>query len=858
MKLRKGNRQSTRTPWSLRRVLLLLLLVAVLPSLSIQAVLVGRWRASNRREQALMNLEVARAAAELFQGYVADLARTEGAIAESLTRLRSDAPEQIDEMLAAQVAEYPSVSTLSLVNIEGEVVASSRSGDVGLQVGDRPYLQRALKAGPDGWVVSDLLISRGSGETVVIVARAVYANGRPVGILAALVEPERLARAAVQLRRVEGGTILLFDRSGRLVYRNPPVDLIEEQAEAYREPMLRAALEGREARGVFVSPINGERMFVARVPTGGLGWVAGAGRRIDQVNAPVWAAVRDTLGVNLALLGGCVGVLLLTGWAIRRDASGLNHQMTAAARGEPAPAEPLRIGEFRRLSEGFAAASDERVKAEQALRDSEATLNAVLDALPVGVIIADATGRIVRVNAVTNSIWGVPPETTSWEQYDRWVGWWGETGDRIESHEWAMARALREGQTSAGELIQIQPFDGSPRRFILNSAAPVRDSAGEIIAGVVALQDVTERTEAQEALRESEQRYRSLFNNNHAVMLLLDPAAGQIADANPAAVAFYGYSAERLKTMRITEINALPDEEVRRRMRQAREGRRRSFRFAHRLASGEVRNVQVYSGPINVRGRQLIYSIIHDVTDQVRAEEELQQVVEELRRSNEDLQQFAYVASHDLREPLRMVAGFATLLKDRFADQLGPEGNEFIAFAVDGATRMQHLLDGLLAYSRVSTRAEPPAPAPMREAFEAALANLWGQVRESDGEVTADELPTVRADRTQMVQLLQNLIANALKFRREGVPPRVHVSVERADGQWLFRVADNGIGIDPRHAERIFLVFNRLHPRDRYGGTGVGLAICKKIVERHGGRMWVESTLGEGATFCFTLPVAEE
>jgi signal transduction histidine kinase len=244
-----------------------------------------------------------------------------------------------------------------------------------------------------------------------------------------------------------------------------------------------------------------------------------------------------------------------------------------------------------------------------------------------------------------------------------------------------------------------------------------------------------------------------------------------------------------------------------------------------------------------------------------KSEEELEERVRErtaeLQRSNRDLEQFAYVASHDLQEPLRMVSSYMDLLACRYRGQIDARADKYIHYAVDGASRMQTLINDLLAYSRLGTRARPPEPTDCSAVLKRALADLQKAMEETGAVVTHDPLPTVVADESQLLQVFENLIGNALKFC-EGNPPRVHVGVERGEKEWVFSVRDNGIGIASEHHDRIFVLFQRLHARDRYPGTGIGLAICKKVVERHGGRIWVQSQPGQGSTFSFSLPDRRE
>ena len=238
------------------------------------------------------------------------------------------------------------------------------------------------------------------------------------------------------------------------------------------------------------------------------------------------------------------------------------------------------------------------------------------------------------------------------------------------------------------------------------------------------------------------------------------------------------------------------------------------------------------------------------------SEEELRKTVADLERSNAELERFAYVASHDLQEPLRMISSYTQLLAKRYQGKLDADADDFIGYAVDGAKRMQQLINDLLAYSRVGTRGKLFTPTDCETVFDTAVANLDISIEENKAKVTHDPLPTVMADEGQLVQLFQNLIGNGIKFHGRK-PPRVHVSAEQKKKEWVFSVKDNGIGIDPQYFDRVFIIFQRLH-RAEYPGTGIGLAIAKRIVHRHGGRIWIESQPGKGSTLYFTIPLKGE
>lgn len=287
------------------------------------------------------------------------------------------------------------------------------------------------------------------------------------------------------------------------------------------------------------------------------------------------------------------------------------------------------------------------------------------------------------------------------------------------------------------------------------------------------------------------------------------------------------------------------------------------FGFPVRLGTETLGVIECFSQKIERPDEKLlemlaaIGSQIGQFIERRRAEELLRQTSTELARSNTDLQQFAYVASHDLFEPLRMVISFLQLLREHSVGKLDKESEEFITFALDGGHRMQALINDLLAYSRVDLRGQVLEPTNCEHVLQAALGNLKVAIDETGAKINHQPLPTVRADIVQLIQLFQNLIGNAIKFHGKE-PPRIDIDAREKDGEWLFTFRDNGIGIDPKHFGRIFEIFQRLHTRQEYAGTGIGLAICKRIVERHGGRMWVESSPGKGSAFMFTLPVMNE
>ena len=361
---------------------------------------------------------------------------------------------------------------------------------------------------------------------------------------------------------------------------------------------------------------------------------------------------------------------------------------------------------------------------------------------------------------------------------------------------------------------------------------------------------------------ESEDRYRGLLEAAPDAMVVVN-GVGEIVLLNLQAEKQFGYHRDELVGQAVTNIipegfaERLIADDLRSTEAALAQVIGTGIELVARRKDGAEFPIEIMLSPLKGAEEILVTAAIRDISARKDAEASLLQKVEELARSNEELGQFAYIVSHDLQEPLRMVASYTQLLSKRYRGRLDSDADEFIAFAVDGADRMQRLIEDLLAYSRVGTRGTDLLDASSEAALRQALINLRHSIEESGVLVTHDPLPAVLADETQLIQLFQNLVGNAIKYRRPGVP-RVHITAAR-DGEkrWIFAVTDNGLGIDPQYFDRIFGVFQRLHKREEYAGTGIGLAICKKIVERHGGSISVESQPGQGSTFRFSLAGGE-
>jgi PAS domain S-box-containing protein len=489
----------------------------------------------------------------------------------------------------------------------------------------------------------------------------------------------------------------------------------------------------------------------------------------------------------------------------------------------------------------------ERKKAELAIQESEQKFRLLVANTPdYALYLLDPEGRVITWNEGAEKLKGYTAAEIIGRNYSIFF--------TEEDHERGIPQALlKEAETKGRATYETRHIRKDGSVFWADSVlTSVVNPEGRLQGFAKITHDVTERQERAVKLREADLRFRSLVQSSTNAIIIAD-GQGLILSWNRGARDIFGHEEPEVIGQPLTLI--MPE-----RYREAhRAGLRHLFETGvGRLMgqtlelqglrkNGEEFPIELTLSNWSVEGQTYFGGIIRDITERKK--------VEELLRSNSELQQFANIASHDLQEPLRMVSSYVQLLSARYGDRLDEDARDYIAFAVDGAKRMHQLINALLEYSRVQGRPNPFERVDLNKVFDQVVLDLAMRIQETGAKITHGPLPEVKADTAQMAQLLQNLFVNAMKFRKKDINPVIHLSAAEEKGEWVFTCQDNGIGIDPKYAERIFMIFQRLHHREEYEGTGMGLAICKRIVERHGGRIWVESKPGEGASFRFTFPM---
>jgi len=483
----------------------------------------------------------------------------------------------------------------------------------------------------------------------------------------------------------------------------------------------------------------------------------------------------------------------------------------------------------------------------------EARYRGLFEATPDAIVVVNQAGEIVILNVQAEKRFGFRRDELLGEKVTRIIP--GGFAERLISDGMRTPADAATQQFGAGIELTGRRRDGSefPIEIMLS---PLEGPEGILVTA--AIRDISVRKAADAHLVQMEARYRGLLEAAPDAMVVVDQA-GLIVLMNLQAENAFGYKREEAIGRDVTSIIPVGFAErlVADGMRSAQELVEQQIGSGIELIAkrrdGSEFPIEIMLSPLAGEHGILVTAAIRDITKRKNADAYLLRKVEELNRSNEELGQFAYIASHDLQEPLRMVTSYTELLSRRYKGKLDSDADEFMAFAVDGAHRMQQLIKDLLTYSRVASDERRLRETSSQDALAHALRNLRKAIVEAGAHVTHGSMPMVIADEMQLVQVFQNLIANAIKYQTHGAP-RVHISAARdATGGWIISVKDNGLGIEPQYFEKIFGMFQRLHQRDEFSGTGIGLAVCKKIIEQHGGRIWVTSEPGEGSLFQFTL-----
>ncbi|MEG4283473.1 PAS domain S-box protein [Microcoleus sp. A006_D1] len=566
------------------------------------------------------------------------------------------------------------------------------------------------------------------------------------------------------------------------------------------------------------------------------------GKRAEVLSQELGVKIEPGIEVFMAL--PCRGIADENEWTfIRKDGSRFPVLLSVTALFDSNGNITGFLGIGQDISDAVAAAT-QRKQAEKELRDLTIALQNAVE----GISRLDIEGRYINVNRAYAHRCGYEPEEMVGMEWPLTV----HPGD-VEMMISAYQEMLISGKVEV-EARGVRK-NGS---FFYKQLTMVKawDAQGIFNGHHCFMKDITERKLTETALQESEFKYRQIVELAEEGIWVIDSNA-LTTYVNHAMARMLGYSELEMFGRPLFDFM---DEQQKQQALDNVDRRKQGVGEKHELKfkTKDGQDIWTYlstSPVLDEQGNLLsCCALVYNITDRKEAEQQMLQLTTDLKRSNEELEQFAYVASHDLQEPLRAVTSYTQLLAQRYQGNLDAKADKYINYIVDGATRMQQLINDLLAYSRLGTRGQQFEPADCNAAVQHSLCNLQIAIAEKKAVITCDAMPTVMADESQLVQLFQNLIANGIKFCREDIP-LIQIAARRQEGEWLFCVADNGIGIDPEYADRIFIIFSRLHSRREYSGTGIGLAMCKRIVERHGGRIWVESQEGKGATFYFTIPI---
>jgi PAS domain S-box-containing protein len=989
-------------PTGIRARLFLLIALVLLP-LSLIMGWIYYERFEVRRSQALQTeLEVAQGLAASFTAFVVATHRLSQSLGQTILIVPASEAGIATDILTSTAAQYPAIRNITWTSPEGVAEVSSNPQNVGLDLSSRPYVQQILSGRP--WVIADLApqgITVGR-VTLTIAVGIRDQNSELKGIVVTSIEPLGLGALILPEARPAGGRLVIFDRQGTVVYREPELPLAWEERQQWlaSDPLLSLALEtGTAQSGEVELAVPEGRRLATRIPIPEIGWVAGSDQPLEVALVPV----REQLRQDVTLAGLIASAAFLLAWFVSRTIAGPLRTLEADARAmgeggrlihQDDPAAPAEISRLRATVEGLAEglltraedlrSSEERYRlvnvatndviwdwdlgsdellwnqglqrvfgypletvaaeigwwydhlhpedrervvagihdvingggeswtAEYRFRRQDGSFATVFDR---GHIQRDDQGRPIRMvgsmldlterlrqeealrrseaqfrqlaDALPQLVWITRPD--GYHEYfnRRWHEYTGTTLEDTKGDLWSTLlhpddyqRSIARWRQSldTGEPYQIEyrfrrAADGAYRWF-LGLALPVRDKGGGIFRWFGTCTDIHDLKDAEEKLHQSEEKFRSVFEQAAVGIGRVSFSDARWIDVNEAFCRMLGYSSEEIRAIPWPQITHPEDVDS-------------DLILFRRMAAGELDSYTVEKRFIHKQGHpvwarlalslardvdgrpEYEIAVIENITDMKRSEEEIHRLNADLERrveertaeltaANQELEAFTYTVSHDLRAPLRHISSFTELLEKEVGPQLNEQGQRYMRVIGEASRRMGALIDDLLMFSRLGRATIRKTPVNLARLVEQARAELAPETTGRNIDWRIGALPQVEGDATLLRSVLLNLLGNALKYSQRREPMRIEIGSRKEKGELIVFVRDNGAGFDMRYADKLFGVFQRLHPASKFEGTGIGLASVRRIIERHGGRVWAEGEVDKGATFYFALPVGQE
>lgn len=833
---------------SLRSRAIILVLLAILPVLALNLYSYFDQRQIAIRDMQKDQLAAARNLATVQETLIGTTRQLLTTLAR-MPQVQQHDRDGCNALLARIAAQSPYYGVLLAVDSQGQMFAIAPGAPGPANYVDRMWFQKTVQS--LGFVIGEPLQGRTTNKYLINLAYPILDDaGRLQGVLTAGLDLTWLGSQLAKNNFPSSTAMDLTDSTGKVLYRYPeplkyvgkmlPEALIQAMAAGNEGVAAGGGLPGDERLFAFtrLSPPWQELRVAIGLPTE---WA------IDKVNRGlrrnlIWLGSVAILALAAAWYGGDLFVVRPV-----RKLRSVTERL--AGRDLSVRAGPDHtVGELSLLAHSFDQMADSLQAREKDLRESEERFRTMANAIPQLAWMAKSDGYIFWYN-------------------QRWHDYTGTTPEDMEGRGWqsihdpeVLPKVLEQWQISiaTGEpfdmVFPLRGADGQFRQF-LTRVMPLKDSHGNMLQWFGTNTDITERQLAEEALRRNREDLNRAQAVAHVGSWRLNVQKNDLtwSDENHRIFGIPPGTPMTYETFFGT-LHPEDREYVDQGWRAALKGE--PYDIDHRImVDDKVKWVRERVAlEFDSEGHLLGgFGTTQDITERRRAEEELKRTLEDLERSNRELEEFAYISSHDLQEPLRQVANFSEMLATEYQERLDERALRYFGYITTGARRMQVLVNDLLSYSRVGQAEIPKVPASLEDILKATLNDLETLIRESGADISFDPLPTLKVHPNQMALLLQNLLVNSIKFHNEK-SPRIHLSARQQGGEWEISIRDNGIGFDPQYAESIFKVFKRMHSQEKYPGTGIGLAICKKIVERHSGRIWAESQLDRGATFYFTIP----